>query len=73
MSEQARRAEDFHGLHGGPEILVLPNAWDAASAALRRRFNARPTLQLDNVPASRRRGHEALVEVRQAFSGLGRG
>ncbi|WP_334161528.1 isocitrate lyase/PEP mutase family protein [Phenylobacterium sp.] len=27
-------AETFHALHRGPEILVLPNAWDAASAAL---------------------------------------
>lgn len=27
-------AETFHALHQGPEILVLPNAWDAASAAL---------------------------------------
>ena len=28
------RAEIFHTLHAGPQILVLPNAWDAASAAL---------------------------------------
>ena len=27
-------AETFHALHAGPDILVLPNAWDAASAAL---------------------------------------
>lgn len=27
-------AETFHALHRGPEILILPNAWDAASAAL---------------------------------------
>lgn len=27
-------AADFKALHTGPEILVLPNAWDAASAAL---------------------------------------
>lgn len=27
-------ASTFHQLHQGPEILVLPNAWDAASAAL---------------------------------------
>ena len=24
----------FHELHKGPQVLVLPNAWDAASAAL---------------------------------------
>src|SRR6187431_2312180 len=24
----------FHALHAGPDVLVLPNAWDAASAAL---------------------------------------
>ncbi len=27
-------AATFHALHRGPDILVLPNAWDAASAAL---------------------------------------
>jgi len=27
-------AATFHALHQGPDILVLPNAWDAASAAL---------------------------------------
>ena len=27
-------AETFHALHAGPEVLILPNAWDAASAAL---------------------------------------
>lgn len=28
------QAETFRKLHEGPELLVLPNAWDAASAAL---------------------------------------
>ncbi|MDO9336814.1 MAG: isocitrate lyase/phosphoenolpyruvate mutase family protein [Caulobacter sp.] len=28
------KAADFHALHAGPDVLVLPNAWDAASAAL---------------------------------------
>ena len=27
-------ADLFHALHAGPDVLVLPNAWDAASAAL---------------------------------------
>lgn len=27
-------AAQFHALHAGPEILILPNAWDAASAAV---------------------------------------
>src|SRR6478609_6566897 len=27
-------ADHFHALHAGPDVLVLPNAWDAASAAL---------------------------------------
>jgi 2-methylisocitrate lyase-like PEP mutase family enzyme len=27
-------ATRFHALHAGPEVLLLPNAWDAASAAL---------------------------------------
>jgi len=27
-------ATAFHALHAGPEVLILPNAWDAASAAL---------------------------------------
>lgn len=30
--EQIQRAERFHQMHSGPEPLVLPNAWDAASA-----------------------------------------
>src|SRR5229473_5350214 len=29
---QAEKAEQFRKLHGGPRVLVLPNAWDAASA-----------------------------------------
>ncbi|WGM37191.1 isocitrate lyase/phosphoenolpyruvate mutase family protein [Caulobacter sp. NIBR1757] len=28
------QAADFHALHAGPDVLVLPNAWDAASAAM---------------------------------------
>ena len=31
---QAAKAETFRKLHEGPEVLVLPNAWDAASAAV---------------------------------------
>ena len=31
---QKDRAELFRQLHQGPEVLVLPNAWDAASAAV---------------------------------------
>ncbi|HEY5410266.1 MAG TPA: isocitrate lyase/phosphoenolpyruvate mutase family protein [Caulobacteraceae bacterium] len=34
MGGRAEFAADFHALHAGPRILVLPNAWDAASAAL---------------------------------------
>ncbi|HEX6990126.1 MAG TPA: isocitrate lyase/phosphoenolpyruvate mutase family protein [Bacillota bacterium] len=34
MSDQRRRARAFAELHRGPEILVLPNAWDAFSAIL---------------------------------------
>src|SRR6202171_3585894 len=29
---QARKAEELRKLHGGPRVLVLPNAWDVASA-----------------------------------------
>jgi 2-methylisocitrate lyase-like PEP mutase family enzyme len=32
IAEQARKAETLRKLHGGPRILVLPNAWDVASA-----------------------------------------
>ena len=28
------QATVFHALHAGPDVLILPNAWDAASAAL---------------------------------------
>jgi len=32
--DQTTKAKAFTALHSGPEILILPNAWDAASAAL---------------------------------------
>jgi 2-methylisocitrate lyase-like PEP mutase family enzyme len=32
MAAQGRKAEELRKLHGGPRTLVLPNAWDAASA-----------------------------------------
>jgi 2-methylisocitrate lyase-like PEP mutase family enzyme len=32
MTAQGRKAEELRKLHGGPKILVLPNAWDVASA-----------------------------------------
>ncbi|HEY4950813.1 MAG TPA: isocitrate lyase/phosphoenolpyruvate mutase family protein [Candidatus Acidoferrales bacterium] len=32
MKTQSEKAEIFRSLHRGPEILVLPNAWDCASA-----------------------------------------
>lgn len=41
MTDQAKTAETFHELHQGPEILVLPNAWDAFSAALMQDAGAR--------------------------------
>ena len=31
---QRRRAEEFLALHHGPKLLILPNAWDVASARL---------------------------------------
>src|SRR5271154_3009240 len=34
MSEQAAKAEKLRQLHHGPKILLLPNAWDAASARI---------------------------------------
>lgn len=32
--DQKTKAQAFRGLHDGPDVLVLPNAWDAASAAI---------------------------------------
>src|ERR1700745_1979825 len=32
IREQAKKAEGFRKLQHGPRMLVLPNAWDAASA-----------------------------------------
>ncbi len=32
--DQTTKAKTFAALHAGPDILVLPNAWDAASAAV---------------------------------------
>jgi 2-methylisocitrate lyase-like PEP mutase family enzyme len=34
MSSQAERAERFKALHEGPELLLIPNPWDAGSAKL---------------------------------------
>jgi 2-methylisocitrate lyase-like PEP mutase family enzyme len=34
MSTPNERARHFHALHHGGEVLVLPNAWDAASARM---------------------------------------
>ncbi len=31
---QARKAEQLRNLHGGPRILIFPNAWDVASARI---------------------------------------
>lgn len=33
-ASQQNRALRFHELHNGPELLILPNAWDAGSAAI---------------------------------------
>ena len=35
------QAEIFHALHAGPDVLVLPNAWDAGSAAIMRSLGAK--------------------------------
>src|SRR5260370_1969462 len=32
IAAQGRKAEELRKLHSGPRMLVLPNAWDAASA-----------------------------------------
>lgn len=34
IREQARKAEQFRRLHQGPQMLLLPNAWDVASARI---------------------------------------
>jgi 2-methylisocitrate lyase-like PEP mutase family enzyme len=34
QAEQASKAEAFRGLHRGPRLLLLPNAWDAMSARI---------------------------------------
>jgi 2-methylisocitrate lyase-like PEP mutase family enzyme len=34
IAAQARKAETLRKLHGGPRTLVLPNAWDVASACV---------------------------------------
>src|SRR5881397_2916308 len=34
MPDQKERARQFLELHRGPQILVLPNVWDAASARI---------------------------------------
>lgn len=39
--EQATKAESFRAMHTAPPILVLPNAWDAASARIFEKAGAR--------------------------------
>src|ERR1700730_11761737 len=34
MTSQGRKAEDLRKLHSGPRVLMLPNAWDVASACV---------------------------------------
>jgi 2-methylisocitrate lyase-like PEP mutase family enzyme len=34
MTSQQEKAERFHALHQGPDILILANAWDVASAVI---------------------------------------
>ena len=34
MADQRAKADAFKKLHSGPNILMLPNAWDAASATI---------------------------------------
>ncbi len=34
MRMQAKKAEQFRKLHHGPPVLLLPNAWDVASARI---------------------------------------
>jgi len=34
LARQAAKAELFRAMHGGPHLLVLPNAWDAISARI---------------------------------------
>ena len=38
---QSSTAQTFAALHAGPEVLILPNAWDAASAAVMEDAGAR--------------------------------
>ncbi len=41
MSAKAETATLFHRLHEGPELLLLPNAWDAGSARLMESLGAK--------------------------------
>src|SRR5689334_20206107 len=41
MSANPEAAKTFHGLHAGPDILLLPNAWDAGSARLMESLGAK--------------------------------
>jgi 2-methylisocitrate lyase-like PEP mutase family enzyme len=41
MSARAETATTFHRLHEGPDVLLLPNAWDAGSARLMESLGAK--------------------------------
>ncbi len=68
--KQRERAEYFRSLHHGPHILVLPNAWDAASAKMFERtgFNAIATTSAGiassyGYPDGERMSRDEMLEV----------
>src|ERR671934_179752 len=62
LSDQSEKAERFRQLHKGPKALILPNAWDVASARL---FEEAGTGDIPRIGENE--GLRSLVELTEPF------
>lgn len=70
MTDQSQRARDFAALHQGPDLLVLPNPWDAGSARMLAHlgFKALATTSAGLAFSLGRRDAEGAVSREEALS-----
>lgn len=70
MTDQSQRARDFAALHQGPDLLVLPNPWDAGSARMLAHlgFNALATTSAGLAFSLGRRDAEGAVSREEALA-----
>lgn len=70
MTDQSQRARDFAALHQGPDLLVLPNPWDAGSARMLAHlgFKALATTSAGLAFSLGRRDAEGAVSLEEALA-----